>query len=132
MIFFFLWPFEVHISVKVTSNCGIGVWKNNIIGDITFESSSISNYAKAVVVILQNVIKYVFVLIKKFHRNNKAVTVWKQHLNRVRTIISNQCLFKKVFGPGLWNWKFDQGIVQVLFLLQTLKKPYTCKCNYLW
>ena len=95
MIFFFLWPFEVHISVKVTSNCGIGVWKNNIIGDITFESSSISNYAKAVVVILQNVIKYVFVLIKKFHRNNKAVTVWKQHLNRVRTIISNQCLFKK-------------------------------------
>ena len=36
-----------------------------------------------------------FVLIKKIHRSNKAVTVWKQYCNRVSTIISMQCLFKK-------------------------------------
>ena len=43
-------------------------------------------------------VRYVFVLIKKFHRSNKAVTVWKQYCNRVSTIISKQCLSKS-FWP---------------------------------
>ena len=45
--------------------------------------------------ILQYVVRYVLMLIKKFHRINKAVTIWKQYCNWVSTMISMQCLLLK-------------------------------------